>query len=362
MEQQELAALVALHDTPGLGQKSLWRLKRHFSAWNTAAQADAAELKAAGLRPAVVEAWIRQRPAPEEQLRRLATLQRDGIMLCCYEEATYPESLKTMYSPPYAFYYRGDLSIIQSSGLAVVGSRNATPYGRKQAENISRDLALAGYTIISGMARGIDTCAHRGALQVEGKTAAVLGSGLYSIYPAENRNLYEEIAEYGIVISDFAVDTRPEPGNFPYRNHIIAGLSRGVFIVEAALKSGALITADAALEQGRDVFALPGPVSSRQSEGCHQLIRQGAVLVGSAEDILQEYVGVSGVAGRISSPPAELTELEQAIIAILSSEAKHIDILLAELGCGFGELSAALMNLEWKGLTGSLPGNYYIKH
>ncbi|MDO4540002.1 MAG: DNA-processing protein DprA [Syntrophomonadaceae bacterium] len=364
MRREELAALVALHDTAKWGQRSLWKVKQHFGSMATAVNAGRDELLAAGLRTDAVDEWCSRRPAAERRMERLEELSAEGIGFCCVDDEDYPELLKNIFNPPYVFYYYGSLAAVHEACLAIVGSRAATPYGLKQAGLLAQELAAAGFTIVSGMARGIDTAAHRGALSAGGRTAAVLGSGIRVVYPPENRKLYDEIALNGVVISDFPVDMIPDPKNFPVRNRIISGLSYGTVIVEAAAKSGALITADAALEQGRDVFALPGPVSSRQSEGCHHLIRQGAMLVTSAKDILQEYEHLQKHAiAEKQEPlwPAAAAGLEDAILSLLDTEPCHVDNLMTELNCGLGELSAALIELELKGRISAMPGNCYVR-
>lgn len=374
MERKEIAALVAWHETPGMGQKGLWRLKEHFGSMTAAAGAGREQLLASGLKPELADAWLARRPSAAEQLRRWEELTAAGVGICCMTDDEYPALLKNIFDPPFIFYYYGNIAAVHLPCVAIVGSRTATPYGSKQAGIFGRELAAAGFTVVSGMARGIDTCAHRGALEAGGKTAAILGSGLNFIYPLENRKLSEEIARDGVVLSDFAMDSAPEPWHFPHRNQIISGLSLGTLIVEAALKSGALITADAALEQGRDVFALPGPVSSRYSEGCHKLIRQGATLVSAPEDILEEYrQSPLFPAAEVPKPRRQAAEaprprrqtaepgLEAAVWTALGVEPKHMDALMAALGCELGELSAALIALELKGLVSGLPGNHYVR-
>ncbi|MCQ9208506.1 MAG: DNA-processing protein DprA [Omnitrophica bacterium] len=200
----------------------------------------------------------------------------------------YPANLKHIYDPPATVYLKGELILEDNIAIAIVGSRRATPYGLKNAKSLAFELAARGITVVSGLARGIDSAAHRGALEAKGRTIAVLGSGLNVIYPHENERLAEEIAKSGAVISEFQQDVGPQRYHFPRRNRIISGLSLGVVVVEAAQKSGALITANCALEQGREVFALPGKIDSWTSRGTHDLIKQGAKLVESIEDIIEE--------------------------------------------------------------------------
>ena len=204
------------------------------------------------------------------------------------DDAEYPKNLKTLHRPPQALYVNGSFKEEDDFAVAIVGSRRASRYGIEMGERLGYDLALRGVTVVSGMARGIDSAAHRGALKANGRTIAVMGSGHGHIYPPENKDLYRKIAESGAVISEFENDVSPLPQNFPIRNRIISGLSLGIVVVEAAKNSGALITVDFALEQGREVFAVPGKISSVTSEGAHELIKDGAKLVQSAEDIMEE--------------------------------------------------------------------------
>lgn len=296
---------------------------------------------------------------PEMELKKLKGM---GINVIFEDDPFYPENLKHIYDPPKVLFYAGNIKILQSRMLAVVGARKATYYGLDMAETIARDLSEAGLCVVSGMARGIDTAAHRGALGAAGQTVAVLGCGIDVVYPRENRKLMAEIIERGIVISEFPPGTPPRAMNFPRRNRIISGLSEGILIVEAAIKSGSLITADFALEQGRDVFAVPGLVSNALSRGAHRLIKQGAKLVEEANDILED-LGIEQV-GK-SSPQKirlnDLTNIEEKIYNIISDAPVSSEEIIVKLGVEPSEVLSALLTMELDGLVGKLPGQLYIR-
>ena len=291
-------------------------------------------------------------------------------------DAGYPKNLKTLHSPPKVLYVNGSFKENDDFAVAIVGSRRASRYGIEMSERLGFNLALRGVTVVSGMARGIDSAAHRGALKARGRTIAVMGSGHNHIYPSENKKLYEEIAESGAVVSEFENDMAPLAQNFPIRNRIISGLSLGLVVVEAAKNSGALITADFALEQGREVFAIPGKISSLTSEGTHALIKDGAKLVQSAEDIMEELGlhEIEPMAGidkelrdeKISKKTARyvynaLTDDERKIYKILSDEPLYIDDVVKEASVELGKVSKVLLGLELKRLIKELPGKQFVR-
>ena len=362
MQREEMACLCFIHSIPGIGHKTLARIRQQAGSFRACLEGDDRLWKTWSL-PAAACAGIVQARQHNDPVSLYERLQRDGIEVCCVEDDEYPELLRNTADPPYLFYYRGDLHILNEFCLAVVGSRVATSYGRTQAFRFGRELAGQGVVVVSGMARGIDTEAHRGALEAGGKTAAVLGSGIDVIYPRENRKLYQQIVDNGIVISEFAPGTKPESGNFPARNRTISGLSRGVLVVEAKQRSGALITADFALEQGRDVFAIPGPINSQNSMGTNNLIKQGACLVNSLDDILHEYgmdVAVNPASQQgVLAFPADSDEA--AVLEALAHDTVHFDRLVQLSRLGVGKLSAALLKLEFEGIIRAIPGNYYVK-
>ena len=292
------------------------------------------------------------------------------------DDAEYPKILKKIHSPPKALYINGSFKEEDDFAVAIVGSRRASRYGIEMSEKLGYDLALRGITVVSGMARGIDSAAHRGALTANGRTIAVMGSGHGHIYPPENRELYKKIAESGAVISEFENDVSPLPRNFPIRNRIISGLTLGIVIVEAAKNSGALITADFALEQGREVFAVPGKISSVTSEGTHELIKDGAKLVQGAEDIMEELslCEIEPMAGKERDIKEEkiskkitryvynsLTDDERKVYKILSDEPLYIDDVAEESGVESRLVSKVLLALELKRLIKELPGKQFIR-
>ena len=247
--------------------------------------------------------------------------------------------------------------------ISIVGSRNPTRYGRQIAEKIAFELASAGVTIISGLARGIDTMAHLGALRAKGNTIAVMGSGIDVIYPPENKKIFSDIEMHGTIISEYPPGTRPLPGNFPARNRIISGLSNGVLVVEAGSKSGALITVDFALEQGREVYAVPGNIDSSQSMGTNNILKQGAKLVTTAEDILED-LGIEGsLSGKMpSAKPVQLDIFENQVYSALEEGEKHIEELASITNMDIAKLNAILTMMEIKGLVKQLPGKIFVKN
>lgn len=302
----------------------------------------------------------------------LSLLEEKGIKAITIKEEGYPSILKDIYSPPPIIYYQGNfLSIMkESEGLAVVGSRMPTFYGRKVAKELSNEIAKAGYVVISGLARGIDTNAHLGALEACGKTIAVLGSGLDRIYPTENKKLAQRIInENGSIISEFPLLTRPEKNNFPRRNRIISGLSLGTIVVEAAEKSGALITADFALEQGKEVFAVPGSIYSFLSTGCHNLIKQGAKLINNCQDIFVELPdsnplileNKANIENQRESFIDKLTPYELKLLEFISIEPLHIDEITELSAIPYGKVFEALLSLELKGIIKEVEGKRYIR-
>ncbi len=292
------------------------------------------------------------------------------------DDAEYPAILKNIHKPPRELYVNGSFKEEDNNAVAIVGSRRASPYGLEMAERLAYDLAIRGVTIISGMARGIDSAAHKGALKSKGRTIAVMGSGHNHIYPSENRDLYKQIASNGAVITEFEDDVLPLPQNFPIRNRIISGLSLGLVVVEAAKNSGALITADFALEQGREVFAVPGKISSLTSEGTHGLIKDGAKLTSTADDILEELKlhGIEPMTledkelrdKKISKKTRayiynSLTNDERKVYKILSDEPLYIDDVVRESKVEHAKIAKVLLNLEMKKVIRELPGKQFIK-
>jgi DNA processing protein len=294
-------------------------------------------------------------------------ISRYNVHLQALGSPDYPASLAEIPTPPHLLYVRGTLETRDVKAVAVVGSRKCTPYGKRVAERLAGDLTRAGWTVVSGLARGIDGCAHRGALQAGGRTIAVLAGGLSRIYPPEHKDLAKEVEAAGALVSEAAMEMEPMAGMFPARNRIISGLSKGVVIVEAAERSGALITAHHAAEQGRTVFAVPGSVESEASGGTNALIRQGAILVRGAEDVLEELVGIpaGGGAGVSTSvpapavPPPEMDETQRRVWEFLAEQPRHLDEVVQQLGLSVAQVSGALLTLEMKKGVRRLPGNRY---
>jgi len=360
MNKIELACIYFFHTLNGVGNRTLWKIKQEFGTFQRCFEADQGSLHNS-LFPTSVQAAMAEAKHHADPLLLLEKLLANAINICCVEDEDYPELLRSIYDPPYIFYYRGRLEILKEFCIGVVGSRAATSYGRIQARRFGIELARQGMVVVSGMARGIDTEAHQGALEAEGKTVAVLGSGLNVVYPPENRRLFDRICESGLVISEFPPHTHPEPGNFPVRNRTISGLSRGVLVVEAKQRSGALITADFALEQGREVFAIPGPINSKNSAGTNYLIKQGACLVSCIEDILDDY-GLNDLPEvRQGELFFDLDNEESAFLENMGHEAVHFDALIAATALSMGQLSTMLLKMELKGIIRALPGNYYVK-
>lgn len=299
-------------------------------------------------------------------VRELSLAARAGVAIVTREDAGYPEPLKTIPDPPLVLYMRGTLTAGDAVAVAIVGARRASLYGLRSAEQLGYDLALRGITVVSGLARGIDGSAHEGALKASGRTLAVLGNGLGSVYPPEHARLAERITERGAILSEYPMDAEPLSYHFPRRNRIVSGLSLGVVVVEAAQRSGALITADCALEQGREVFAVPGPMTSVTSQGTHQLVKQGARLVTSVEDILDE-LGFSEPAPRQARPaaaaePAELAEPEQRVFGCVGeAHPEDIDAIVAKSGLAASDVSSLLLQLELKRRIRQLPGKQFVR-
>ena len=312
--------------------------------------------RAEGVGPAQIKALLRQR-GRVDPARELERARRAGADIVTPADAAYPRPLLGLHDPPLALYVKGTLAPEDKRALAVVGSRHTTVYGRETAERLAFHLAKAGFTVVSGLARGIDTAAHRGALQGGGRTLAVLGGALDCLYPPENAELAEQAAGRGAVLSEFPMGRQPDRTTFPMRNRIVSGLSMGVLVVEAGLNSGALITAGDALEQGRTVFAVPGRVDSPASRGAHRLIRDGARLVESVDDILEEFeflIPPGAGHGAPARPP--LSPDEQAVVDALAEEERDLDALTRAVGLPAAAVSALVLGLEMKRVVRMLPG------
>jgi len=301
----------------------------------------------------------------------IARLQATGTSVVTLGDGDYPQALHWIPEPPPVLYIRGTLRREDSLAVAVVGSRKPSPYGQLAAQRLSAELAQYGFTVVSGLARGIDSLAHRGALQAGGRTIAVLGSGINVVYPPEHRRLYDAISAQGAVVSEFPYDTKPDRWNFPRRNRIISGLALGILVVEASDQSGSLHTARHALEQGREVFAVPGRIDVPSSRGTNNLIKRGAKLVAGIDDILEELpeavrlaVGqrgpTSGSTGE-SQIPADLTAEEARVLALVAPEETHIEAIIHASQLPAHAVASILVTLELRGLVRQFPGKFFVR-
>jgi DNA processing protein len=353
---------LALKSVPGVGNLLFRRLVEQFGSPDAVFSADEPSLRTVpGITPRLAAAILDHRVS-EAADREWDAAQKKGFRLITQASRHYPALLTQIPDPPPVLYVYGTLP---SDGLAiaVVGSRHATDYGISATRRLCMDLVKQGVTVVSGMARGVDTAAHAGAIAAGGKTVAVLGTGMDSIYPRENERLHHQIAENGAVITEFALGVGPEAHHFPARNRIISGMSHGTVVVEATARSGSLITARLAAEQGREVFAVPGNIHSFKSVGTHTLIKEGAKLVAHAWDVLDEFAHIHPL-GRVDSTPAEslrpdLTEAEAVVMDNLEAEPVHIDDLARKAGLPPGRLAGILLQLELKGLATQSPGKRF---
>jgi DNA processing protein len=354
----ELASWVALTQVPGLGGEGMRRLLTAFGSPEQIFAASHLALRQ-HVKPAVAEAIAR---GPDEtELDSLADwLSAEGNCIVTLADHDYPQALLNIPDPPPLLYAKGNRALLNQSSLAIVGSRNATAQGIGHAESFSSAISTAGLCIVSGMAHGIDSAAHRGGLRGRGSSIAVVGTGLDRVYPAVNRELAHELAEGGLLLSEFSLGTPPLAANFPRRNRIISGLSLGCLVVEAGMQSGSLITARMALEQGREVFAIPGSIHSPQAKGCHSLIKQGAKLVENAQDILDELSNHIPGLPLATPPDAGATPPgEHPILVHMGYDPLGMDILCERSGLTIEALSAILLQLELEGRVAALPGGLY---
>ena len=352
-------AWAALQLVPGLTTRALVALLKAFGGPVEVRAASRASLTR--FVPGELAKTIRAGPDAALLERTLTWLAAPGHWLVAWGDADYPATLLALADSPPGFCYAGRRELLNRPALAIVGSRNATAQGAAHAEAFAAALSAAGLTIISGLALGIDAAAHRGGLSSTASSIAVVGTGLDRVYPPANRDLAQRLAEQGGLLSEFALGTPPLPGNFPRRNRIISGLSRGVLVVEATLNSGSLITARLAAEQGREVFAIPGSIDSPFSKGSHRLIRDGAKLVETAADVLEELgLGLSA-APNTTAPDAESAAdgVPGRVLAALGYDPAGIDTLTERTGLPTGTVAAALVELEVSGRVATLPGGNY---
>ena len=361
-------ACIALNMVPGMGPVRLRTLLETFETPQRILTAGAAALRAAiGVGPETADAiatWESHVDLAAE-LKRIADF---GAKVITVTSPEYPPALRTIHNPPVVLYVWGDLLPADAHGIGIVGSRNVTHYGTETAKKLSYQLAFAGYTVVSGLARGIDTSAHQGALAAKGRTVAVLGSGLAVLYPPENLALAEKIAGSGAIVSEYPMERPADRQTFPYRNRIVAGWGRGLLVVEAGLNSGALITANQAVEQGRTVFAIPGPIDRPTSAGTNRLIQQGARLITSADDILDELgtliprtSTMPGTEKAAAASAPALSHDETLLVTALEVGELTLDELAAATRLPGPKVSSTLLGLEMKRLVRALPGHRYIR-
>jgi DNA processing protein len=356
--------LFALHEMKDIGWVSILKIVQNFPDISDLLSASPQNLQDLGIRAA-------QARTISEQLThsfvdgRLAAYKRNGIQVLTIFDDAYPYLLKQSAQPPWVLYCKGNLQLLNNPIIAIVGTRVPTVYGKNTAEQFGEDLAKAGVTVVSGLARGIDSSAHYGALKQAGSTIAVLGCGVDVIYPLENTQLYQQIASKGLLISEFPLGTPAHPGLFPLRNRIIAGLCLGTLVVEAAAISGSIITANMSLDEGRDLFIIPGQINSPKSQGVFKLLAVGAKVVICVEDILVEYGYLFKTdklhldKTKVQQLEAILDESEQRIIDILNHAPATFDSILEETQTNFGHLHAILLSLVMKKAINQLPGSIY---
>jgi DNA processing protein len=372
-DDNQIRDWIALSLVTGIGSRTAAALVDRFGSPTACFTASGLELESAGIKRATIEALKSSEPRllADREIKNLTEL---GATVLTIADRRYPKLLREAYDPPVVLYSLGDLErALAQPAIAVVGSRQCSTYGRNVAESLSRELAGRGVTIISGLARGIDAAAHRGAVESHGLTVAVMGTGLDAVYPKENRKLAEQIREQGALVTEFPLATPPLPQNFPFRNRVISGLALGVLVVEGAERSGSLITARMAYEQGRDVFAVPGNITSSKSFGPNYLIKDGAKLVQTWRDVVDELpveiktaiISAERDESRVeqlSLDEVALTDSERKVLGFLNmDEPVHIDHLLLKAGLGSGELMGALLKLEMTDRIRQLPGKSFIR-
>lgn len=355
----ERAFWLAFHRVPYIGPARLRRLVDTFGSLSRAWSAPASELQRCLEDRARTE--LTKARAELDVLALYRQVIDSGVQVATPVDLTYPSLLAEIPAPPPVLYYRGELLETDRIAVAIVGTRKVTAYGREMTARLAGDLARAGVTIVSGLARGIDGVAHEAALNAGGRTIAVLGSGINRIYPPEHRNLAASIAEQGAVLSDYLPDTPPDGVNFPPRNRIISGLSLGVVVVEAPDRSGAMITVDFAADHGRDVFAVPGPVLAANSTGTNRLIREGARLVRSADDVLEDLQIRRAPAQAVVQQALPLDEDERRLLAVLTSVPQHIDDIAALSDSAVADVAGRLMMLELQGLVRNAGAQHYAR-
>ncbi|MBV8351567.1 MAG: DNA-protecting protein DprA [Verrucomicrobia bacterium] len=355
-------AFIALNMVPHLGPVHLRRLLDVFGSPDRVLAAGRNELQGVeGLNQALIDSLVSWESVVNLQ-QELVHVQEFGATVLTLDDTEYPTLLRQIHDPPTVLYIWGKLESRDHHAIGVVGSRRTSHYGLECAKKLSYQIAYSGLTVISGLARGIDTAAHQGALAAKGRTVAVLGTGLHHLYPAENRALAEKIASCGAVVTEFPMETTPDRQTFPMRNRIISGWGFGLLVVEAGVNSGALISASQAADQGRNLYAIPGPIDRPTSHGSNRLIQQGAKLVMSVDDILEDVHALFPKAPVLS--PSKPLDLEGDLLKVyesIGSQETSIDEIIQRSGLGAGSATAALLQLEMRRQVKQLPGKYFVK-
>ena len=363
---------LSLAMTPGLGSRLVGKLLRQFGSPTEVFRASLTELEACHL-PAAPAQALHAKRAHKDAEAELAQVRQLGCRLLNWDDPEYPQRLLEIYDPPPLLYVRGDAGVLNRHSISMVGTRRPTPYGNQVAERLGHDLAERGLTIVSGMARGIDSLSHQGACRAtHGATVGVLGTGVDVVYPKENKKLFAEVEKRGALISEFPLGTHPAPENFPVRNRVVAGMSLGIVVVQGAQYSGSLITARLGMEFGREVYGVPGNITVDVSFAPNQMIKQGAKLVTSWEDVVEELpteiraelfpVEATTSAERVSLFEGTLSPMEKIIFGLLNTdETIHVDELVEKAEMNSSEVLAALCEMEMKGMVRQMPGKQFLK-
>ena len=372
MELEQSLPWLALRLTAGLGTRLAGKLLRRFGSPEEVFRASLTELEACQL-PAAVAQAVFSRSGFRDAEKQLAQLRQAGCHLLHWNESDYPRRLQEIYDPPPLLYVRGNVQVLSRYGIGMVGTRRPTPYGNQIAERLARELAERGLAIISGLARGIDSSAHRGACSASrGATIGVLGCGVDVIYPKENRKLFDEVEQHGAIMSELPMGAYPAPENFPVRNRIVAGMALGVVVVQGAQYSGSLITSRLAMEFGREVYGVPGNITEPASFAPNQLIRQGAKLVTGWEDVVEELpteiraelfpVEATSAEQRASLFEQQLSASEKKLFSMIRiEEPVHVDELVEGTGLSSSETLAALCEMEMRGIIRQMPGKQFVR-
>ena len=372
MELDHSLSWLALRLTPGLGARLTGKLLRQFGGPEEIFRASLTELEGCQL-PAAAAQAVFGKSGFRDAEKELAEVKKAGIRLITWAEAEYPKLLTQIYDPPPLLYVRGNVELLSRHAISMVGTRRPTPYGNQMTERLARDLAERGLVIVSGLARGIDSSAHRGACAAaRGGTIGVLGSGIDVIYPKENRKLFEEVEKRGAIVTEFPLGTYPAPENFPMRNRIVAGMALGVIVAQGALYSGSLITSRLAMEFGREVYGVPGNVTEPMSFAPNQLIKQGAKLVTNWQEVVEELptevraelfpVEATTAEERASLFEGSLSPTEKRLFELIRIEEPiHVDELVEKTGLSSSETLAALCEMEMRGVIRQMPGKQFVR-